>query len=530
MKKKRNLIIIHLESLNMLNYRMNSHLFPTISGIEEKSLFFNKYYATATSTIMIMSDLAYGGLLHDESCGGISWALNKQVYKSSCFDDFQEEGYRTYALQYPKDSTPDTDWTNKNHRVGINIDVEEIEHYRDYLDRLNRILNGSGEFVLWTCCYTSNISFNKIEVEDLSDCGMTRWEDSYRRLDEQVYDLMKALEKSGHLSDTSLILYGDHGDDLFQHGWYGGLTHAIEPFETLVHTPLLIMDDRLKAGESDVLLRTLDIGTIGKALLDLPERPIELSEIIPFKNEYVISRSLYAAQMIRLGNFEKSYSITDGRYHMMAGNRGMGFYYTPMDSSCHNNLLQLFELQEDSFVLRRELCRRMAFHFQSIYDLKTLERIGIIATNMRLCLKEEVTKLYESGECLERIDEIDFFNIRNEHYVTDLYDGPIGGDRAYYGAGLPDAYYKGKNVVLYGAGGYGKYCHDKIVNDCNIVAWIDGNWGECSTKIGFKIESPDIIRNLTFDVVIVVVLDSLIRQEIQKYLIEMGIDKYRIIC
>ncbi len=527
---KRNLIIVHLESLNMLNYRMNRHFFPTLQKIEENSLFFEKYYSSATSTIMVMSDLAYGGMLHDESCGGIAWALDKQVYQQSFFDKWKAEGYQTYIMQYPKDSSPDSEWTNRNHRLGIDIDIKEIEKYSEYLSAIHQIFNRDERFVLWTCCYTSNISFNKTELDDIDISGLSRWEESYKRLDKQVFDLISILNESGHGNDTILIFYGDHGDDLFQHGWYGGLTHAIEPFETLVHTPLFVLDNRIKAANIEKLVSTVDIGKMSDCLLKLPEREITCDEFVTQMRDYAVSRNLYAAQMVRLGNFEKSYSITDGYYMFMAGNRGMSLYYTPMDASCHNNLLELFELQSGEFVVNKEMRRRMAFHFQAIYDEKTLKLISDKANEMKVRLQKHVKDFYQSGDCIERICEIDFETVREDHFIDEVYDGAIGGNRACYGTGLPNAYYSGKKIILYGAGGYGKYCYEKLKDNCVIVAWIDQKWEQCGSVENISIQSPDVVKDYDYDVIIVSVLNSLTRQEIQAELLKLGVDKSRIIC
>ena len=81
----RNLLIIHLESLNLINYRVNRELFPNLHKWEQQSLSFSKYYSTATSTYMVMSDMAYGDMDHHESCGGIKWRFKKTItQKTSC--------------------------------------------------------------------------------------------------------------------------------------------------------------------------------------------------------------------------------------------------------------------------------------------------------------------------------------------------------------------------------------------------------------------------------------------------------------
>lgn len=59
----RNLLLVHLESLNHMTYQMNQGMFSTLRKWEEKSLVFPRYFSTATSTFMVISDMAYGGIL-----------------------------------------------------------------------------------------------------------------------------------------------------------------------------------------------------------------------------------------------------------------------------------------------------------------------------------------------------------------------------------------------------------------------------------------------------------------------------------
>jgi choline-sulfatase len=55
--------------------------------------------------------------------------------------------------------------------------------------------------------------------------------------DQQFGELLKMLEKTGHLDDTMIILSADHGDEFWDHGKVG---HGQSLHEELVHTPLAI--------------------------------------------------------------------------------------------------------------------------------------------------------------------------------------------------------------------------------------------------------------------------------------------------
>ena len=524
----RNLVLIHLESLNMMNYRMNSSLFPTLCELERDSLFFNRYYSTATSTIMVTTDLAYGGVLHDESCEGINWALNKQVYESSFVDRLHDEGYRTLVIQYPKDKGEDTQWTNINHRFGIKTDVVEAGQYSNYISTIESFVNESGEFFLWVCPYTANISYNDIELPGEYKSGIERWKKSYERLDDQVRDVIDVLKQSSHYTDTTIILYGDHGDDLYQHGWYGGLSHAVEPFETLIHTPLMIVDDRITKGVDDRLTDTTMLAGIAEGLLHFQKKTLSIDDILYSRPEYVMARNLYGAQQIKPGSFEKAYSVTDGKNLFIVSNRGMRFYNVMMDPACGFNILDLFVFWENEFVPNNSISEKLRFHFPFLYDADTLETIKTKMTEMRRLLIQYVKDLYLSGNCLERIYEMDFMSIYSENTKNySDYDGIHPLFKQF--GGVFEKYYKNKRIILYGAGGYGKYCYDLMNDSCEIIAWVDKDYKQIKTIGNRLIESPDVLAHKNYDIVFIAIRNMIVKQEVHKTLIEMGISKEMII-
>lgn len=512
----RNLVIIHLESLNMVNYRMNPQHFPTLHNLESQALSFNRYYSTATSTMMVITDLAYGGVLHDESCGGMDWRLKKQVYESSFLDRCKKGGYRTLVIQYPSDGSDDTKWSSINRRYGLETEVEEAAQYDDYIVRVKDLVRGGNGFVLWVCPYTSNVSYNKVELNDPTQNGIERWKSSYIRLDSQVNDIIRIIRDNNLLDDTSILFYGDHGDDLFQHGNFGGLSHAIEPLETLIHTPFFIMDKRIKAGKTNILIDTTMVADIGEKLLNLPEMELGLDDILRQGKDYVISRNLYAAQRIKVGSFEKAYSITDGEYLLIAGNRGLKFYNVLMDPVCGLNLLAFFEIQDKTIKLDDLYVSQMKYHFRDIFDSASLECVAQKAKHMRKLLIDFVRRLYESGECEERFYEIDFDNIC---YTIDKN----------FDEELFDKYYKGKRVILYGAGEYGQYCYRTMCDNCEIQAWVDRNYANIKNLFGRQIESPNIISGIEYDVVYIAIRNNLIRQDVSEWMMTNGVPKYKII-
>ena len=99
---KRNILLIHLESVNMLNYSLNKAFFPFLSNLEHESMVFNKFFSTATSTLMVIGDLMYSDMGQYESLENLNESDGPAEYKTteSIFDELKEGGYGTGIYIY----------------------------------------------------------------------------------------------------------------------------------------------------------------------------------------------------------------------------------------------------------------------------------------------------------------------------------------------------------------------------------------------------------------------------------------------
>lgn len=57
--------------------------------------------------------------------------------------------------------------------------------------------------------------------------------------DRQLRSLFEALEQRGFLDNALVVLTADHGEEFFEHGWYG---HATSLYEPVVRVPLLLLE------------------------------------------------------------------------------------------------------------------------------------------------------------------------------------------------------------------------------------------------------------------------------------------------
>lgn len=391
--KKRNLLILHLESLSMFIYRMHPELFPFLRGLERKTVFFPKYYSTATSTWMVISDLLYGNLHQFETCSSLNDVPKEYWSKSSLLDDLEEEGYKTNVAMYP--FAYDLDGVKNRKLLGMNQEFNVWNQYEEYL---KAITNGMEEEPFAICGYNfvSHINLNKYVNKYKFMAGFVKWKAYYKDLDKSIKDIFDILESKDKLRNTTIILYGDHGDDFWQHSLHNGLSHAVEPYDHVAHTPLFIYDERLSPEYRSELMSTLSLKPVIRYLLDNQEVSVE--HIAKRQIPYAFSRNLYVAQSNRLMTFNKSYAITDGEFRLVVSKKGLEFYETETDPECFNNLLEYFRLGKDNnLVYCKRLDDVMSWHFKDFNNAAQLRLIRIKFKAMVPELYSRVCKIYEQA-------------------------------------------------------------------------------------------------------------------------------------
>lgn len=387
---KKNLLLIHLESLNLLNYRMNPDLFPVVREMGRRGITFDRYYSTATSTLMVIGDLLYGGMMLYEGCDTLATVPQKYCYQSSLFDDLKEQGYDTGLYIYPDGA--DRESAEARHIAGFHNRMELVRGYSEYLGSIERRMDRQ-PFAVMACNYISNLSFGA--NVDINRYGMDTdyWTAGYRCLDCCCGDLLRLLKDKKRIEDTVIVLYGDHGDDYWGHGMHKGLTHAIEPNNLLIHTPLIILDGvpREKAEHDHRLVQTTDLRRMimallsGKTIDDLPSR------------QYAFSRNEYAAQPVRGESFNKAYSITEGRYLLMVSGKGMEMYDTKMDSACQNNVLRFFSYGDGILKSNVIIGENLRFHFSSFWNSREQRILRNKFYELKSALYGKTLELYTAG-------------------------------------------------------------------------------------------------------------------------------------
>ena len=101
--------------LKLVVYQLILFVIPALRKWEQKSLSFSKYFSTATSTLMTMSDMAYGGMLQNEPCESLADGLRKYCYQESFLDRLKKIGYQVKVVGYPIEVSDDVIGSNQRH-------------------------------------------------------------------------------------------------------------------------------------------------------------------------------------------------------------------------------------------------------------------------------------------------------------------------------------------------------------------------------------------------------------------------------
>lgn len=386
----KNIILLHLESVNNIIYRMNPQLFPNIIHIEQEGLSFRKYFSTATSTWMVISDLLYGGLDQYEECRELTEKPKTFCYESGLLDDFYDKGYQIGAFIHPFFELPQV---QEQLFFGKNVEPKNYASYDEFMNAFKTVMTGRDPYCILISNFLSNISCHDYAAPGYRRTGKKRWEDGYHCLDNMVGSVFQILQETGQEENTIVVLYGDHGDDFWGHGYHTGLTHAIEPTAPLIHTPLIVWEKGRYCGRtSNKLISTVEIREMVERMTqgEMPEAGLKCS--------FVYARNAFAAQPVREGAFNKGYSITDGRMLLLVSSQGLEMYDVEMDPACNFNMLGMFETVQDRIVFNEEDTAGLRFHFAELMDENQRRYIRQTFYYMRPRLYQYVVGRYEAGK------------------------------------------------------------------------------------------------------------------------------------
>ena len=400
LKKRLNYLLIHMESLNVATLRMNEECFPNIYKIIERSTFYNNYYSSSTSTYMVITDLIFGETGQFEDSDYLEDIFSIRPTKQTLFDVLQGYGYHVKQFCYGNDENEVLKLKNvicKNEDTWADENLSR----KKFLDDFERDLTSEGRFAYFienVESHISRIAQHKMDGWLSDDLFLQR----YRQLDKTIGGVFDALSRQNKLSDTVVVLYGDHGDDFFLHGFHDGYMHAIEPYTYMTHCPLIVYSPEKTPSVNNSLVSTIDIFSLSMDYLDI----MKSSTV----HDVVYSRNLFAGQNLSKNSFNKSYSVTDGKYTMLVSNLGLKLFNNNIDEYNSFNVLDLFKLKGNGIKFKAYYDGFQSGHFRAFMteDYKAFieNEYLYLLEKLKICVKT----LYGDNESGMKFDRIAYKN------------------------------------------------------------------------------------------------------------------------
>lgn len=395
-----NIIIIHLESLNSMTFLLHPDWFPNIFSLKGKAQYYSNYYSTATSTYMVTTDLLFGDTNLFEKSAYLEDIFSIAPSKKSLLQFLGDKGYKSKIYTY---FFPENEDTNRYMNVfGKDVEKWTGDCLTNMIDDLKLTMKNE-HFAIF-------IQSDESHLESLPAYGQVKGVEAckyrFEKLDQTVGEIIKTVKKAGRFENTLLVLYGDHGDDFWGHGIHDGYTHAIEPYNNVINCPLIIYNPSEKNCEISSVVSTEDIA-------DLVLYKLGFKKKFEFKR-HAYSRNLFVNQNLCVDSFNKSYSVTDGKFLLMVSNRGLSLFNNDIDFYNAKNMLDFFEYKNGNlkYVAANDLLNGSHFHY--FMTTETKKEISDVFYRLRYKLIKHVTQKYGNKE-------VDVnFNAINYSYVERL--------------------------------------------------------------------------------------------------------------
>lgn len=332
----KNIVIVHMESLSNYIFNMHREFFPFLNNLMKKGVSYKNYYSTATSTLMVITDLFFGDTSIFEKSDFLEDLYTIDVNKKSVFSVLEEQGYFTKFYFYGYTGKERDSFFKLGDIISHNSYAWGDDDSDKFVAEISEDIKSTDKpFALFVEDYYSHIAYSGYRKNESCNGEKEAFADRYCEIDRTLLRTYEAVEKAGKLQDTVFVIYGDHGDEYWFHGFHGGYTHAIEPRESVCHCPLVVWNAGMNEGETkDELLSTKDIYNI---CLNLA-----LGEKKVIANNYVFMRNLFARQKKYAKMFNKAYAVTDGDYFLLRTMKGFSLYINSIDPMSCTNVLSFF--------------------------------------------------------------------------------------------------------------------------------------------------------------------------------------------
>ncbi len=378
----KNLVVLHLESISRQRLAAFASVLPHTMRLLREAVVFDNFFASATSTLMVVSYLFHGNDFEYDTSSVFEGML-PAGNNPNLFSILRERGYHAnlICLNGFEHVTPTRlpSWTGGLPPAWGTNDFPTLFKRFDEL-------TSAAPFAIYVWDLITHIEHSLALSPNSS--GLT---DQIRRAcavaDDAVGEMRAILERKHLLENTTIVLYGDHGDDPWTHGFKGGLIHGTEPYTDIIWTPLAIRDPELVPRTVDGPASTIDIAPTCLSLLGVEAKlafPHSGRDLLRGTAAFAYSQNFTANQPDDSARgIAKAFSITDPTYTLLASSRGLEMYAHRLDPGNHCNLLRFFTLDEAG---RPVLLPHAgaAGHFKAAWEYNRASTAGLANDFLRL--------------------------------------------------------------------------------------------------------------------------------------------------
>jgi arylsulfatase A-like enzyme len=175
--------------------------------------------------------------------------------------------------------------------------------------------NAADPFLLWTHLYDAHAPYDPPEPY------RSRVADAYVGellfMDAQIGRLLAALDRLKLRENTIVVVVGDHGEGLGEHG---EAMHGEQLYDSVLRVPFIVRAPGVRPGAVTDLVRVVDVLPTVVSLLGFPAPPSDGVSLLPALHGARMDLEAYAESLypVRLGR-EPRRALNDGRFKLIVG-------------------------------------------------------------------------------------------------------------------------------------------------------------------------------------------------------------------
>lgn len=387
---RKNLVVIHLESIAWQTLNAFPEAFPNLQRFLPTARVFRSYFSSATSTQMVLTYLLHGNDFELDAAPGLATPAGNNP---SLFSLLEGAGYRTAFLCVSAFRAK----TMLPMLAGTVPPVWATDDFADLFAKFEAVTS-EHPFAVHVWNLSSHIEHAMALAPYVR--GIDELVGAAAAVADHVLGaLLAILERRGRSNDTTVVVYGDHGEDYWTHGFKRGAMHGVEPHTHMVHAPLAIRDPALAPGADHRIASTIDIAASCLDLLGFPTA-------LPFaesgrtllghvQRSAAFSQNFTASQPDGMHfDIRRAFSVSDRAHTLLVSSRGLALFNHRLDPTNHTNLLHFFDIGADGGLVPSPPAGTRHLHFATaIWPM--LEREGGIRDDfprLRGALRQHVDK------------------------------------------------------------------------------------------------------------------------------------------